>query len=101
MRRGQPQRVGDIVAQLLSRRSYARVEQVNQFEAAWQQAAAGPLAVHTRVGRLMRGTLEIVVANNLVMQELSFQQVQLLARLNEQLAESSVQKLKFRVGPVN
>ena len=57
--------------------------------------------MHTRVGRLMRGTLEIVVANNLVMQELSFQQVQLLARLNEQLAESSVEKLKFRVGPVN
>lgn len=101
MRRGQPQRVGDIVAQLLSRRSYARVEQVNQFEAAWQAAAAGPLAAHTRVGRFGRGTLEIVVANNLVMQELGYQRTQLIAKLNEQLAESSVEQLKFRVGPVD
>ena len=43
------------------------------YDAAWREAA-GPLAAkYTRPGQLRRGTLEVVVANSTLVQELGFQ----------------------------
>jgi hypothetical protein len=64
-------------------------------------AAVGPqLAPFTRVGKLQRGVLEVVVANSTVLQELTFAQADILAQLALREASAAVRKLRFRTGQI-
>ena len=65
--------IGNVLSELMSRRGYARVQSAAAYDAAWREAA-GPLAAkYTRPGLVRRGTLEVMVANSTLMQELGFQ----------------------------
>jgi hypothetical protein len=69
------------------------------LEATWAEIA-GPYAESTRVNALQRGVLEIVVANSILLQELTqFHKKQLLRQLQEKVA-GPVKDLRFRVGPI-
>jgi predicted nucleic acid-binding Zn ribbon protein len=95
-----PQAIGNVLSQLMARRGYARVQSAAAYDAAWRQAA-GPLAAkYSVVGQLRRGTLEIVVANSTLMQELGFQKQTLLKSLTELLPDEGIAGLRFRVGNV-
>ena len=97
MSRG-PQRIADILPELMARRGYARIESAEAYDGAWGQAA-GPLAAnHSRVGSLKRGTLEVVVTNSVLIQELVFQKAQLLKTLNQLLPRQGIKDLRFRLG---
>ena len=99
MRRG-PQTIGNVLSELMSRRGYARVQGAAACEAAWSEAA-GPLAAkYTRVGLLRRGTLEVVVANSTLVQELGFQKQALVKQLAELLPDHGITNLRFRVGNI-
>src|SRR5687767_11875218 len=54
-----PQRVGDVLSRLLTKRGYANVQQKSSLESVWQAAAGEVLAKHTRPGKITRGTWEI------------------------------------------
>ena len=70
------------------------------YEAAWN-AAAGPLAAqYSRVGTLRRGTLEVIVANSTLIQELGFQKAAILSSLNQQLPDQPVTDVRFRLGAI-
>lgn len=95
-----PQPIADVLAELMARRGFARVQSVAEYEAAWRQAA-GPLAAqYSRVGELRRGKLEVFVANSTLMQEFSFQKVELVAKLQELLPDQGIADLRFRIGPI-
>jgi predicted nucleic acid-binding Zn ribbon protein len=95
-----PERIGDILTQLMARRGYARVQSGEMYDAAWHEAA-GPLAAkYSRVGSLKRGTLEVVVANSALVQEFTFQKTAILKTLNEQLPDQGIKDLRFRVGAI-
>ena len=49
---------------------------------------------------LRRGTLEVVVANSTLVQELGFQKQDLLKTLAELLPDEGIQNLRFRVGNI-
>ena len=99
MARG-PQAIGNVLSELMARRGYARVQSAAAYDAAWREAA-GPLAAeYTRVGQLRRGTLEVVVANSTLVQELGFQKHALLKSLAELLPDEGITGLRFRVGNV-
>ena len=99
MKRG-PQTIGNVLSELMSRRGYARVQSAATFEAAWNEAA-GPLAAkYTRVGPLRRGTLEVVVANSTLVQELGFQKQALLKSLAELLPDEEITNIRFRTGNI-
>ena len=55
---------------------------------------------YTRVGQLRRGTLEVVVANSTLVQELGFQKQTLLKSLAELLPDEGIENLRFRVGNI-
>ncbi len=99
--RGQPQHIGNVLSELFVRRGYGRVQGAAAIQAAWRVAAGDTIADASRVGVLRRGTLEIVVANSLLSQELMFRKTQLLAELQRQLSADAVRNLRFRVGPVS
>lgn len=95
-----PKKIGDVVAQVMVARGYGREQSSADVEAAWRTAAGDALAAASRPGKLRRGTLEVWLANSLVMQEVSYQKAELLARLEEQLPDAKIRGLRFRVGAV-
>ena len=99
MTRG-PQRLSDILPELMARRGYARVQSGEAYEAAWNEAA-GPLAAkYTRVGSLRRGTLEVVVTNSVLIQEMGFQKAGLMKTLNRLLPDQGIKDIRFRLGAI-
>ena len=99
--KNRPQRVGNVIAQLVQRRGYAKVRAAGQREDAWQQALENQnLAAwdkSTRVGPLKRGVLEIQVASSLLMQELTFVKEPLLEGIRSALPEENIKQIRFRV----
>jgi len=81
----------------MARRGYARILSNHQFSDAWIQAS-GRLHQQSRSGQLRRGVLEVVVANSLVLQELTFQKRQILTTLNQLLPDQKIRDLRFCVG---
>jgi len=95
-----PQPIGDVLAQLMARRGFARVRSSASFEGAWREAA-GELARFTRVGQVRRGRLEVIAASSTVIQELSFRQPELIGALARLLPDERIDGIRFRVGSVD
>jgi predicted nucleic acid-binding Zn ribbon protein len=95
-----PKRIGDVVAELITTRGYGRIESGRQFDAAWAAAAGELLARSSRAGRLRRGKLEVLVANSTIMQELSFQKHEILARLRQELPDAKIHDIRFHLGAI-
>jgi predicted nucleic acid-binding Zn ribbon protein len=95
-----PQSIGDILSSLMARKGFARVQGSAALEAAWKDSAGELMAKYTRVGQIRRGTLEVLVANSTLLQELGFQKQNLLNSLAQLLPDEKIENLRFRVGNV-
>ena len=95
-----PQRIADVLSELMARRGYARVRAAEAYEQAWREAAGTLLAKYTRVGSLRRGALEVTVANSTLLQELTFQKADLVKRLGTLLPEEGIRDLRLRLGAI-
>jgi predicted nucleic acid-binding Zn ribbon protein len=95
-----PKPIGNIIAQLVTRRGYAAIHAAGERQAAWLAAAGEQLATVSEVGPFRRGTLEVIVANSLLMQELTFRKEELLARLQQALPDAGLRQLRFKVGQI-
>jgi predicted nucleic acid-binding Zn ribbon protein len=95
-----PQPMGTILAELMARNGFARVQSTVTLEVAWQGAAGALVAPHTRVGGIRRGKLEITVASFTLAQELTFQKSTLLEVLRKSVPEETIRDVRFRVGPI-
>jgi predicted nucleic acid-binding Zn ribbon protein len=96
----QPRKIGDVLAQLIARRGYAREQSSAALESAWRQAVGERFGKFTRAGAVRRGTLEVTVANNLLVQELGFQKADLVDRLRQLSPDQPIENIRFRVGSV-
>lgn len=97
-----PKQIGDILAELMARRGYGRVQSAAAFDDAWHEATKtlpiGPLVgEHTRVGALRGGKLEVFVGNSLLVQELGYEKEAILKRLAELLPDERIKDIRFRV----
>ena len=98
-RRGGTDRLGDVVAGLLQKRSSGRPLALAAWREAWERAAGPRLAARSRVAGYREGTLTIEVPSSAQRYELeSFHGSELLARLRQDAAAGVVRKLVFRVG---
>jgi len=95
-----PKKIGSVLAQLVSRRGYAQIKAAGERDEAWQKVVGDQFARMTQVAALRRGVLEVLVANSLVMQELTFRKEGLLADLQQVLPRDGVKQLKFKVGRI-
>ena len=96
-----PKPIGNVIAQVVQRRGYAQVRAAGERDEAWQAAVGEELATMTQVGGVRRGVMEIVVANSLLMQELTFRKEDLLASLQQALPEAAIKQIRFRVGQIS
>ena len=97
----QPKPIGNVIAQLVQRKGYAQVRVASERDEAWRTAIGQQLAPMTRVGAMRRGVLEILVANSLVMQELTFRKPDLISLLAKALPKHKISDLRFRVGKIS
>jgi len=95
-----PKKISNVIAQVVQQKGYAQVNAASERDKIWQ-AVVGEVATGTRVGNQRRGTLDIHVANSLLMQELTFRKEELITKLQSALPEAGIQQLRFRVGQVN
>jgi predicted nucleic acid-binding Zn ribbon protein len=95
-----PQKLADIMSELITRRGYARVQATASYDDAWREAAGDLAARYTRVVQVRRGLLEVIVANSTLVQELTFQKRHILKQLTKLLPEEKIVDLRLRVGPI-
>jgi predicted nucleic acid-binding Zn ribbon protein len=95
-----PLPISELVAEVISRRGIGRTQSLGVRDAAWRAALGEALAKQTRPGAVRRGTLEVIVANSTLLQELTFQKTEILKRLTQHAPELAVQSIRFRVGPI-
>ncbi len=98
MKKSGPTPIADVLSDLMARRGYARVQTTATYDEAWQEAAGELISEYTRVGTVRRGTLEVLVANSTLMQELTFQKPQLIKILGQLLPDQDIKDLRFRIG---
>ena len=98
MRPGKPQKLGDVLSELMARRGIARVQAATISAQAWSTAAGEFFAAHSRPGQVKRGILDVLVVNSVVLQELTFRKQQLVADLTRLLPDETITDLRFRVG---
>ncbi len=90
-----------MIAQLINRRGYGRVQAGEQLAEVWAAAAGESLASYSRPGNLRRGTLEVTVTSSTIMQEFTFHKQHILAELGRRLPDAKIRNLRFRVGTIN
>jgi len=93
-----PKQIGNVIAQLVQRKGYAQVRAAGERDEAWQEAVGEPWVPSTRVAGIRRGVFEVLVANSLMMQELTFRKEELLSSLQDKLPEEGIKQLRFRLG---
>jgi predicted nucleic acid-binding Zn ribbon protein len=93
--------IKESLSRLMSRRGYANVQANLQQQQVWRQVAGERLAAHSRPGNIRGGVWQVVVRNSAVLQELSFQQSQLVQQLATAAADLKVKSFKFKIGPID
>lgn len=95
-----PQKVSELLGELLMRRGYQGLRALAAVETAWSAAVGDLVAGHTRTSRLNRGTLEVLVDNGVLLQELTaFRKPALVQALQQALPEAGIHDIRFRLGP--
>ena len=95
-----PQKVGDVITDLLARRGYAQLAANQECNEAWQ-AVVGKLKEMSRATEAKRGVLQVVVSNSVMMQELTFRKQELIPALAARLPNHQIKDLRFRVGSIS
>ena len=90
--------IKEVLAQLIIRRGYGRQLEQEEMEEAGRAIAGPALAENTRPRQLYRGTVEVIAKNSTVVQELTFQKIDLLKKFQRKLPDKEIRDLRFRVG---
>ncbi len=96
--RGEPQAIGNVVAELMARRGLNRTRTAEECEAAWREAVGPFLAGQTRIGAVRGGVVEVLASHSALLQELGFLKAEIIGKLNARLPGAPVVDLRFRVG---
>lgn len=96
-----PKQAGNLVNQLMARRGIAQQQYNNELASTWDQVVGPQWNQLTKPANLNRGVLEILVANSLVNQQLTFEKKKLLEKMKQAMPEMNLKALRFSVGNVN
>jgi predicted nucleic acid-binding Zn ribbon protein len=94
-----PEAIGEILSRLFIARGWGRRQERMRLEDAWRNVTDAGIARRTRVGRLYRGVLEVMVDNAVLLQELTgFHKRALLEAMRQRLGQTTINDIRFRVG---
>jgi predicted nucleic acid-binding Zn ribbon protein len=90
--------VPDALLRLVRTLDIERKLLAHAVEPAWPRAVGPRLAAHTRAARLQDGVLTIEARSASWLNEVSLRRETVLARLREEMPQSSIRELRFRLG---
>lgn len=96
-----PKHGSELINQLLSKKGYGQTNASALLEQHWAETVGQTLGGKCQPGVLRRGTLEIIVQNSSVLQEITFQKRTILKALQKRLQSMDIADLKFKVGPLS
>ncbi len=96
----QPKGIERYITQHMAKRGYAASGSNDRLQRAWTEIVGPQLVNQTRAVAVQRGTLEVLVANSTMMQEIIFQRSELLKKIQENLPDARITSLKLRVGRI-
>ena len=94
----QPKPLKNVLAQLITTRGYGQKQAHEQLQAVWAAIVGEPLAGMSQACRVNGGKVEVVVANSVAHQELTFQRGRLVGELRQRLPGSRIRDIRLRVG---
>ena len=83
--------IGNVVAEIMARAAANKRD-------IWRQVVGDSVAALTQCGEMRGGRLEIMVANSMLIQELTFRKAEIIAALNKNISGGNIQDIRFRVG---
>lgn len=94
-----PELLGEVLSRLFAARGWGRRQDRLRLEQTWEEVSGPDVARHTRIGKLQRQVLEILVDNSVLLQELAhFRKRTLLEQLRRRLPGLTLNDLRFRAG---
>ncbi|MCA9056928.1 MAG: DUF721 domain-containing protein [Planctomycetaceae bacterium] len=91
-----PSKLGHVLSRLVRQKGLAEQSSGQNLDATWKLAAGERIASKSRVRRLNRGVLEVVVSNGAVLEELTcYLQHDLLIAIQQKMPRENVKSLKF------
>ena len=94
-----PQKLSNVLAQLMAQRGYAQIGADEECREAWK-SVVGNLEKFSRATEVKRGVLSVIVSNSVVMQELTFRKSELIAAMADALPNYKIKDLRFRIGSI-
>ena len=91
------QKMSSLVSQLMSRRGYAQIAVGEEFQATIGAAVGQQLSAAISVGNVKQGVLQVYASDSVTLQELNFQKRKILKRIQQDLPQSKVTDLRFRI----
>lgn len=92
-----PKTVGKVLPGVLRRYGVTEQLAAQEIQNVWSQLIDPMLLSETRVGNVQRGSLLVLVKNNLVLQELAMRKSEILSRFQDFPATSQIRGLRFRM----
>jgi predicted nucleic acid-binding Zn ribbon protein len=94
-----PELLGEVLSRLFTARGWGRRQGRLHLEKAWADAVGPEHALHSRVGNLRRGVLEVEVDSAILLQELAhYHKRRLLEQLRGKLPGNTLTDIRFRAG---
>jgi len=94
-----PELLGEVLSRLFTARGWGRRQGRLHLEKAWADAVGPENALHSRVGNLRRGVLEVEVDSAILLQELAhYHKRRLLEQLRGKLPGNTLTDIRFRAG---
>ena len=97
---GMPKTASRWVNQIVARWGIAETQSADELDTAWREVVGEALAGRTRVGSVRRGICEVTVENSSLLQQIVFQQRELLRQMQLKKPHFGIENLRFRVGPI-
>jgi hypothetical protein len=95
-----PTKATRLISDLFARHGLAQTQASEELATAWRAVVGETWAKQTRVGPIRRGVCEVTVANSALLQQISFQQRDILSQLQSRQPHFNIRQIRFRVGPV-
>jgi predicted nucleic acid-binding Zn ribbon protein len=95
-----PQRLGDILQDVLKEQGFETRVRQHRIMAYWEDFVGKEIAQRTRPTAIERGTLFVVVENNIWMHELHMLKDRLKDEINTRLGSKEVERIHLQIGRV-
>ena len=94
----EPKSAKQVVARVMQQKAYAELEVRDELENAWRAVVGQDLFQQTRLGRIRRGVLDVVVGNSVVLQELTFRKHLIVDQLRKSFGGKAIRDIRFSSG---